>query len=68
MAGSETTSNTLGFAVVYMIEFPEIQKKVQNEMDDIVGRNRWPTLQDRIKYFPPVPLQFTNSTSTILLG
>ncbi|XP_068896333.1 methyl farnesoate epoxidase-like [Tenebrio molitor] len=49
MAGSETTSNTLGFAVVYMIEFPEIQKKVQNEMDDIVGRNRWPTLQDRIK-------------------
>jgi methyl farnesoate epoxidase/farnesoate epoxidase len=55
MAGSETTSNTLGFAVVYMIEFPEIQKKVQNEMDDIVGRNRWPTLQDRIKYFPQVP-------------
>ncbi|XP_063920154.1 methyl farnesoate epoxidase-like isoform X2 [Zophobas morio] len=49
MAGSETTSNTLSFSVVYMLEFPEIQKKVQEEMDEIVGRNRWPTLQDRLK-------------------
>ncbi|EFA01264.1 cytochrome P450 15A1 [Tribolium castaneum] len=49
MAGSETTSNTLGFSVVYMLQFPEVQKKVQDEMDEVVGRNRWPTLQDRIK-------------------
>ncbi|RZB39556.1 p450 domain containing protein [Asbolus verrucosus] len=49
MAGSETTSNTLGFSVVYMLEYPEVQKKVQDEMDEIVGRNRWPALQDRIK-------------------
>lgn len=49
MAGSETTSNTLGFSIVYMLEFPEVQKKVQDEMDEIVGRNRWPTVQDRVK-------------------
>lgn len=49
MAGSETTSNTLGFAILYMLEYPDVQKKVQMEMDDVVGRNRWPNMQDKIK-------------------
>lgn len=49
MAGSETTSNTLGFSVIYMLHYPEVQQKVQQELDDVVGRNRWPNLQDRIK-------------------
>lgn len=49
MAGSETTSNTLGFAMQLMVLHPEIQRKVQNEMDDVVGRNRWPSLNDRIR-------------------
>lgn len=49
MAGSETTSNTLSFAVLYMLKYPEVQKKVQAEMDEMIGRNRWPTMQDRTK-------------------
>ncbi|KAK4873499.1 hypothetical protein RN001_015528 [Aquatica leii] len=48
MAGSETTSNTLGFAMLYMLKYPNVQKKVQDEIDDVVGRNRWPTMQDKI--------------------
>lgn len=47
MAGSETTSNTLGFAMLYMIVYPEVQAKVQAELDEFVGRNRWPTFADR---------------------
>lgn len=49
MAGSETTSNTLSFAVLYMLLHPDVQKKVQNEMNELIGRNRLPNLQDRVK-------------------
>lgn len=50
MAGSETTSNSLEFLVLYMVKYPEVQKKMQMEMDNVVGKNRWPTLQDRNRY------------------
>lgn len=50
MAGSETTSNTLSFSIAYMIEYPDVQKKVRNELDQVIGRNRWPQLQDRVKF------------------
>ncbi len=41
-AGSETTATTLRWAVKYMMAYPEIQKKVQQEIDSVVGRNRFP--------------------------
>ncbi|XP_053696988.1 probable cytochrome P450 303a1 [Sabethes cyaneus] len=47
IAGSETTTKTLGFAFLYLIRQPETQKKVQAEIDEIVGRDRLPTLEDR---------------------
>ena len=51
MAGSETTSTTLTWAMLYMVRYPQVQKKVQEELDRVVGRNRNPTLQDR-SYLP----------------
>ena len=36
-AGAETTSSTLYWMVVFMLEYPEIQRKVQKEIDDTVG-------------------------------
>lgn len=50
MAGSETTSNTLSFACIFMLLYPDVQQKAQNELDQVVGRNRWPELRDRTKY------------------
>lgn len=50
MAGSETTSNTLGFAMLYMVKYPEVQKRVQKEIDNVIGHDRWPSLQDRTRY------------------
>ena len=47
MAGSETTSTTLTWAMLYMVRYPQVQKKVQGERDRVVGRNRNPTLKDR---------------------
>jgi cytochrome P450 len=46
-AGSETTSSTLEFALLYMILNPKVQEKVQEEIDRVVGRNRIPNPQDK---------------------
>ena len=47
MAGSETTSTTLTWASLYMIRYPKVQAKVQEELDKVVGTDRLPTLKDR---------------------
>ena len=36
LAGYETTSNTLDWAFLFMSEYPEIQKKCQEEIDDVL--------------------------------
>ena len=46
-AGSETTATTLAWAVLYMVLHPEAQVKVQDEIDQVVGRDREPSLDDR---------------------
>nr|CAD7588588.1 unnamed protein product [Timema genevievae] len=47
MAGSETTSKSLGFGFLYLLLFPEVQKRAQAEIDAVVGRDRLPSLNDR---------------------
>lgn len=49
MAGSETTSKSIGFGFLYLLLNPDVQKKAQEEIDLVVGRNRLPTLEDRPK-------------------
>ncbi|XP_046394716.1 methyl farnesoate epoxidase-like [Ischnura elegans] len=46
-AGYDTTFNTIVFSLLYMILNPEVQKKVQEELDSVVGRDRLPSFQDR---------------------
>uniref|UniRef100_A0A3B4A3X0 Uncharacterized protein n=1 Tax=Periophthalmus magnuspinnatus TaxID=409849 RepID=A0A3B4A3X0_9GOBI len=46
-AGTETAATTLRWAVVLMLKYPEIQAKVQAEIDTVVGQSRQPTLTDR---------------------
>ncbi|XP_021966277.1 methyl farnesoate epoxidase [Folsomia candida] len=49
VAGAETTSNTLEFAMLYMVLHPEVQTKVQEEIDRVVGKSRRVTLEDKSK-------------------
>ena len=38
IAGAETTSSSLTSMILYMILYPEVQKRIQDEIDQIVGR------------------------------
>ncbi|KAJ3598995.1 hypothetical protein NHX12_032958 [Muraenolepis orangiensis] len=47
MAGTETTTTTLNWGLLYMAYYPHIQKKVQAELDTVVGSSRQPSMTDR---------------------
>ncbi|XP_071452659.1 methyl farnesoate epoxidase-like [Hetaerina americana] len=49
VAGTDTTLNTMSFAFLYMILYPEAQKKVQQELDEVIGKDRLPSLEDRAR-------------------
>ncbi|KYN50480.1 Cytochrome P450 18a1, partial [Trachymyrmex cornetzi] len=46
-AGMETVKNTLEWSVVFMLHHPEAARAVQDELDQVVGRSRLPSLEDR---------------------
>ncbi|KAG8556512.1 hypothetical protein GDO81_018102 [Engystomops pustulosus] len=45
-AGTETTTTTIRWALMFMILYPDIQSKVQEEIDQVIGRERKPTMGD----------------------
>ncbi|KAJ8971908.1 hypothetical protein NQ314_000478 [Rhamnusium bicolor] len=49
MAGSETTSHSLGFCFLYLILNPDVQRKAQVEIDAVIGKTGIPSLDDRPK-------------------
>lgn len=44
-----TLTATLTMYVIYMMNHPGVQHKIQKEIDTVVGRNRLPALNDRPK-------------------
>ncbi|XP_021961978.1 cytochrome P450 2J5 isoform X2 [Folsomia candida] len=46
-AGSESSSTTLSWIFLYLSTFPEVQKKLQEEIDTVVGNSRHCSLTDR---------------------
>ncbi|XP_039199952.1 cytochrome P450 2U1 isoform X1 [Crotalus tigris] len=48
IAGTETTSNTLLWSLLYMSLHPQEQRKVQKEIELVIGCNRPPTLADKV--------------------
>ncbi|KAM6219190.1 cytochrome P450 2J2-like [Rhynchocyon petersi] len=47
VAGTETTSTTLRWALLYMALNPEIQEKVQAEIDKVIGQAQQPSIANR---------------------
>ncbi|KAM6441331.1 cytochrome P450 2U1 [Liasis olivaceus] len=48
VAGTDTTSNTLLWSLLYMSLHPQEQRNVQEEIDVVIGCNRPPTLADKV--------------------
>ncbi|XP_075703745.1 cytochrome P450 2C8-like isoform X2 [Rhinoderma darwinii] len=54
-AGTETTTTTLNFSLFLISNYPDVQVKVQQEIDEVIGSQRRPGIMDRAQ------LPYTNA-------
>ena len=52
LAGSETTATSLSWIVLYLCKYQGVQKKMQDEIDDVIGQSGIPKmgLMDKMPY------------------
>lgn len=69
-AGSETTSNSLAFAMLYMLHYPKVKRNVQQELLAVVGAKKFPKLSDRprLKYTDAVICEIQRYCNIAPLG
>ncbi|XP_054838732.1 cytochrome P450 2J5-like [Eublepharis macularius] len=69
-AGTETTTSTLLWALVLMVNHPDIQEKVQKEIDDVLGSSQSFSYQDRknLPYTNAVIHEIQRSKYNLLFG
>jgi cytochrome P450 len=68
--GSDTTSGILVGFIQAMMMFPEVQKKAQDLLDDVVGPERLPTLDDcaKVHYIQAIVKETIRWMPTIITG
>ncbi|KAM8853351.1 cytochrome P450 2B4-like [Synchiropus picturatus] len=47
LAGTETTSSTIRYALGVLMKYPEVQERMQKEVDGVIGKDRAPNVSDR---------------------
>ncbi|XP_069602827.1 cytochrome P450 2F3-like isoform X2 [Ranitomeya imitator] len=75
--GTETVSTTLRYGILILMKYPEIAERIQKEIDNVVGRDRSPSIADRSKmpyteatihefmrFCDVIPISLPRSTST----
>jgi hypothetical protein len=80
-AGSDTTSSSMAWFILYMVLYPNIQEKVHDELDRVIGDELLPRWQDGknmpylqaticevMRRSSPVPMTGSNATRDITLG
>ena len=69
-AGVETLKTTVLWSIVYMMYFPEVRKKVQAELDAVVGPTRLPKVKDmpQLTYTKATMYEIMRRSSVVPLG
>jgi len=70
VGGSETSSNTLSFAILYLSQNQQAQAKAQQELDRVVGTSRQISLTDKssLPYTEAIILETLRLSSLLTLG
>ncbi|XP_076419143.1 cytochrome P450 2C70-like [Peromyscus maniculatus bairdii] len=46
-AGTETMSTTMNYGLLLLLKYPEVTAKIQEEIEQVIGRHRSPCMQDK---------------------
>lgn len=70
IAGSETTATTILWFLLYMLHYPDVQKKIHEELDEHIGSERCPKISDRSKltYLNATIMETQRAASIVPLG
>ncbi|XP_028400019.1 cytochrome P450 2C31-like [Dendronephthya gigantea] len=81
LGGSDTTSATIAWFILYMVLYPDIQAKLHAELDQVVGNERLPcwedakdmhylqaTLCEVLRRSTPIPAARANAIRDVTLG
>ena len=64
LAGYETTSTSLRWAIAFLVNHPQYQTDIQRSLDEVIGRERIPNMEDRSK----LPLIHATIMEVLRLG